>query len=105
MRKATVFHLRLSEDIPIQKETLSIIRSIPKGQRTLAICQMIVQAQKEANLKRLISEAVQTAIQENISHLTIQATPLEIPNTAPQGEEITDDILSFLSALQKEEDA
>lgn len=49
MRKATVFHLRLSEDIPIQKETLSIIRSIPKGSRTAELCRMITEAQNNIN--------------------------------------------------------
>ena len=104
MHNVHVFHLRLSEDIPLQKETLSIIRSIPKGQRTSSICQMILQAQAKTNLRQFISESVQIAIQQNLSQLTIQPPPIEQPHAAPQGETISEDILSFLSALQKEEE-
>lgn len=81
--------LRLSMANVTHKKVIDVLEKISKGKRSGAVCEMILNDVKNKDLENIITTAVERAI----SNAGYQ--PIKI-------EEVSTNILGFLSALQQE---
>jgi len=82
---------------PHQREAWQVLSAIPKGQRTDIICRMVHQNQFQKELM----EAVRNTIREELKDISYAPEKTEQPK---ETENVNDDVLGFLLALQNEGD-
>lgn len=88
-------NLSFSMRSPIQRQAWRTLMDIPAGERTGAVCRMICEHKNQ----RELLEAVRQVIRQEL-----QGSQIKITEATPKAENIQDDVLGFLAALQEEGD-
>lgn len=89
--------LTLNMENQEQKHAWQYISSIPKGRRTQYICSKIVQQEKKKEWENLICNVIKEALRDcDIKQHT------EIQTKSDEAGELKDNILGYITSLQKE---
>lgn len=85
-------NLSFSMASPIQRQAWKKLMDIPAGKRTEHVCRMICEHKNQQELL----EAVRQAVRQEL-----QGSQIQITDAVPRAENIQDDVLGFLAALQE----
>lgn len=98
-RLALVLSMRNTD----QAKAWDIVSAVPKGSRTEFICSRITAEENARELTEIVCAAVKKALAEyDMSHISMP--PQEKKKENDEAEEIEENILGFITALQKEGD-
>ena len=90
-------NLSFSMSSPLQREAWALLSAVPLGQRIDTVCYAVCRA----NERDALLDAVRAAIREGLGSANITTEQ----HTQPQeAEDVGDDVLGFLFALQQEGD-
>ena len=88
-------NLSFSMASPLQREAWRILSAVPAGQRTDAVCHAVCRIHEQDNLL----DAVRTAIREGLGGASFKT---EQPQQPQGAEDVGNDVLGFLLALQND---
>ena len=88
-------NLSFSMVSPLQREAWQILSAVPAGQRTEAVCHAVCGIHERDSLL----DAVRTAIREELGGASFKTEQTRQPQGA---EDVGDDVLGFLLALQND---
>ena len=92
-------NLSFSLASPLQREAWNLLCAVPSGQRTDAVCRAVCRVREQDALL----EAVRQIIREELH--SVEFLPKAEKTEQPQAEDMDENVLGFLIALQKEERA
>jgi len=93
-------NLAFNLNLPLQRQTWEIIKKIPPGRRTEQICRLLCN-NRDAQQESLLS-SIRQIVREELQNVQITAAG-DKENTREEQEpqEVSDDVLGFLRALQE----
>ena len=92
-------NLALNLNLPLHRQAWEIIRKFPPGSRTEQICRMLCNNQNMRQEKLLNN--IRQIVHEELQNLQISAVVEENIMLEPELQDVSDDVLGFLRALQE----